>query len=388
MMSVAIMTTTLGGGEPPPSFKKRAFIMHTYEKIKVIAGMVVLFLAIFGIASMHTVPTDGSGPAPIEELFRRDAHLYEPNWILAADKHRLWISDAVHRQHTLYRYDLEADMVDFSVGVGRGPGELSEMGMKWMSTLSSGDKLVFDSGSFRMHRYRRDLSKPTPVRLGSRDGRWLNAHLVADTMLIVSPMSPGSVLQFMRYDPATSQTGAIVREIEHDDRPEWIGLKNFLLKNGHVATHGDALYYSFLFAPYIMKVNATGLQWVAGRELETGFPVNLKNPNEIRMPDASEHAQQTISIAADARRVYVLHNGEKAGFFKSIWATFTNDFSDLDDQLNASSRLRLYSAITGQFLEEWTLPVRARLVTVHPPHLYLTTQIDGQSTLIAYRMTR
>ena len=329
-----------------------------------------------------------STKAPIKELFRRDATLFEPNWIKADANHHLWVSDAAHQTLTLYKYDLQKDAASHALRMGRGPGELSEMGMKWMSNLSSGDKVVFDVGAYRMQRFGPALDRPASVRITSGSSQWLNAHILADTLLVVMPMSPNNVVQAYRFDPLSNQTGELVFQIGTSNRVELAALSNFLLKNGHVATHEDAIYFSFLFAPYILKIGPGGLQWIGGGELGTGFPINKKNPNEIRMPDSSEHPQQTISIAADSDRVYVLHNGEKAGFWKTMWATVTNDFSDIDEQLNATNRLRVYNAKNGVFFEEWTLPIRARLVSVYDGYMYLTTQVNGQPTVVAYQMNR
>lgn len=326
--------------------------------------------------------------APLTEQFRRNSSLFEPNWLLAEANHQLWVSDAVHKTLGLYKYDLKRDEVTSSMRMGRGPGELSEMGMKWMSTLGMGDKVIFDVGSYRIQRFGAELDRPVMIRTASGSSQWLNAHILADTLLVVSPMSLKNVIQTYQFDPKTNQIGAMVYQLDHLDKPELNALSNFLLKNGHISVYGNAIYFSFLFAPYIMKVDPTGLRWIGGYEIGSGFPVNTKNPNEIRMPDASQYAQQTISIAADDKRVYVLHNGEKAGFWQSMWASITNDFSDIDEQLNATNRLRLYNTTNGTFIEEWTLPVKARLVAVHREFMYLTTQIDGQPTIIAYRMNR
>jgi hypothetical protein len=355
--------------------------------------LLVIITTVVALLGMDRMPNSdtlvaGSIKAPLTELFRRDGNLFEPNWIIADAGHKLWVSDAVHQSLTLYKYDLQNDEATKSLRMGRGPGELAEMGMKWMSTLSSGDKVIFDVGSYRMQRYNAELEKPTAVRITSGPSQWLNAHILADTLLVVSPMSPNHVLQIYQFDPKANQTGTLVYQLGNLDKPELKLMSNFLLKNGHVAVHGNSIYYSYLFAPYVLKVDPRGLQWIGGTEIGSGFPVNTKNPNEIRMPDASQHAQQTISIAADADRVYVLHNGEKAGFWKSMWATVTNDFSDIDEQLNASNRLRIYNARNGSFVQEWTLPVRARLVSVHREFMYLTTQVNGQSTVVAYRMNR
>jgi hypothetical protein len=329
-----------------------------------------------------------STKAPLTELFRSDGNLFEPNWIQADVNHTLWVSDAVHQMLTLYRYDVRNDEATHALRMGRGPGELSEVGMKWMSTLSSGDKVIYDAGAYRMQRYGPKLENPRSVRIGSGSSQWLNAHILADTLLVVSPMSMNSVIQVYQFDPEANQSGKLIHQISTSDLPELAALNNFLLKNGHVATNGDDLYFSFLFAPYILKMDPNGLVWIGGGELGSGFPVNTKNPNEIRMPDAGEHPQQTLSIAADAEHVYVLHNGEKVGFWKTMWATVTSDFSDIDEQVNASQRMRVYDAQSGVFIEEWNLPVRSRLVAVHSGHMYLTTQVDGQPTVVAYKMDR
>lgn len=350
--------------------------------------IIVLAITPYLLQQREDIDLTGGVNAPLSELFRRDANIFEPNWIIADVNHRLWVNDAVHQTLTLYRYDLNKDEVEASLRMGRGPGELSEQGMKWMSRSVAGDKFVYDVGAFRMQRFDQNLENPTMIRFKSGSSRLLNAHVLSDTLLIVTPMNAGAVIEAYRFDLDNNESGDVVFRVGVDERPELQPLRNFLLKNGHVAVHGDAMYFSFLFAPYIMKVDATGLRWIGGTELGVGFPANSKNPNEIRMPDASEHPQQTLSIAADEKRVYVLHNGEKAGFWKTMWATVTNDFSDIDEQLNASDRLRVYDTRTGSFLEEWKLPIRARLITVNGGHLYATTQLNGQPSIIAYRINR
>ncbi len=357
-----------------------------------LTGLTLLSAVIAAVAFARTSDLDYTDErsinAPLTEVLRTDVSLFEPSWIQADANHTLWVSDAVHRTLTMYKYDLQEGESTHSLRMGRGPGELSEVGMKWMSTLGSGDKVIYDAGAYRMTRYSSALENPHPVRVPQGSNRWLSAHILADTLLVVSPMVTNSVVQVYRFDPSTNTTGERLFQVGSTDRPELAGLRNFLLKNGHVASHADALYFSFLFAPYIIKLDAKGLQWIGGGELGIGFPVNDKNPNEVRMPDASEHPQQTLSITADADRVYVLHNGEKAGFWQTMWATITNDFGDIDEQLNASTRLRIYNAQNGSFQEEWQLPLRARLVSVYGDFMYVATQIDGQPTIVAYMMSR
>lgn len=355
---------------------------------RLIIALVSAAIALGTIVTSDSNTTPNDANAPLTELFRRDGNVFEPNWISADVNHRVWVSDAVHQTLTLYRYNLSSDDVETSLRMGRGPGELSEQGMKWMSSSSTGDRYVYDVGAFRMQRFGKNLDKPAMVRFKSGSSRLLSAHVVSDTIMVVSPMSGETVFEAYRFDPVTNEAGNVIYRVTVGDRIELQPLRNFLLKNGHVAVYGDAIYFSFLFAPYVMKLDATGLRWIGGGELKTGFPVNSKNPNEIRMPDASENPQQSLSITADDKRVYVLHNGEKAGFWKTMWATVTNDFSDIDEQLNTTDRMRVYDARNGSFLEEWKLPVRARLISVYQGHLYMTTQVSGQSTVIAYKLNR
>jgi hypothetical protein len=326
--------------------------------------------------------------APLTEVFSREAYVFEPSWIHAEAGHRLWISDAVHERFALYRYDLEADQVELSLPVGRGPGELARTGMKWMSLLPDGDRMIYDTGAFRATRYNAELKNPKIMPMPRMNTQAMSAHVLQDGTLLMNPMSTSVLLSAYHYDLKTLQPGTQRYQLPITTHPSFLPLSNFLLKNGHAIQHGNAVYLSFLFAPYILKMSSQGLVWLTGTELGVGFPVDKKNPNGMRMPDAGTHPQQTLSIAADSRRVYVLHNGTSLSLWKSLWASVSNDYSEVDELVNASDRLRVYDARTGAFQMEWKLPVRARLVSVHSGFLYLHTTDGGQSRIIAYRMNR
>jgi len=326
--------------------------------------------------------------APIRELFRRSEHVYEPSWISAEANHKLLISDATHQLHALYMYNLLSDEVEQSIRVGNGPGELAMMGMKWLSRLNDGDHLIYDVGSYRAYRYDSLLHNARSVSMNFRSVNAMSLHVISDSVVYMSPMNQIDFLQTYHYDGLRDLRSGINTRIIADEYQELKPLRNFLLKNGHSIQYGNHIYYSFLFAPYIVKVGANGVVWIGGKEMGTGFPEDKKNSNQIKMPDVSSNPQQTISIAADDKSVYVLHNGNKVGFWKSLIATVTNDFSDIDDLVNATDRLRVYDAATGRFRMEWQLPVRARLISVYGNYLYVVAQNAGTPEVIVYEMTR
>lgn len=340
----------------------------------------VFFICILLLSSFQ------QNKAPITEIFSRDTYLFEPSWIRAEAGHRLWVSDAVHERYALYRYDLEADEVSVSLPLGRGPGELARVGMKWMSMMPGGDIMIYDTGSYRATRYTSELKNPQSIPLPRMNTQAMSAHYLGDGTLLMNPMSTTQVLTAFNYDLVKQQPGPQRYQIPINANTEFSALSNFLLKNGHAHQQAEYVYMSFLFAPYIIKMGPQGMVWLSGKEIGLGFPVDKKNPNAVRMPDAGTHPQQSLSITADSRRVYVLHNGTSLSFWKSLWASVSNDYSEVDDLVNASDRLRIYDARTGAFQTEWKLPVRARLVTVHSGYMYLHTQDGGISRIIAYRM--
>jgi len=354
--------------------------MNTKMKYSLLAHTFVTLMSVVFLASFQGTP------APMTELFSREAFLFEPSWIRAEAGHRLWVSDAVHERYALYRYDLEADQVSVSLPLGRGPGELARVGMKWMSQLPGGDIMIYDTGAYRATRYSSELKNPRTIPLPRMNVQSMSAHFLGEGPLLLNPMSTTQVLSAFSYDVNKLQAGAQRYEIPLQANPFLSPLSNFLLKNGHAHQHGENVYLSFLFAPYILKMGPEGMIWLSGKELGVGFPVDKKNPNTMRMPDAGTHPQQSLSITADSRRVYVLHNGTSLSFWKSLWASVSNDYSEVDDLVSASDRLRIYDARTGAFQTEWKLPVRARLVSVHSGFMYLHTQQGGESRIIAYRM--
>ena len=324
--------------------------------------------------------------APIRELFRRSEFIYEPSWISALPNHKLLIADATHQMHAVYVYDLVHNEVEQSIRTGNGPGELAPNGMKWLSKLTNGDILIYDTGNFRAYRFDSLLKGASGLRMNLRSGNAMNIHLVHDSVLYVNPMNQTDFLQKYHYDGIRDVREGIVTRILVDDHLELKPLRNFLLKNGFSHQYRDHIYYSFLFAPYIVKVGASGVEWIGGSEMGTGFPTEKENPNQIKMPDAGSVPQQTISITADDNSVYVLHNGNKVGFWKTLVATVTSDYSDIDELVNATDRLRIYDAATGRFRTEWTLPVRARLISVYDKYLYVSTQTDGTPEIIVYEI--
>lgn len=354
--------------------------MHNFRQYRVLmhAGF---FMTIILLTTSYQ-----STRAPITEVFSRDAYVFEPSWIRAEAGHRLWISDAVHERYALYRYDLEADKVSVFLPQGRGPGELAPFGMKWMSFLPDAELMIYDTGAYRATRYNAELKNPRSMPIPRMNTQAMSAHFLGDGTLLMNPMSTSTVLSAFHYDLVKQQPGAQRYQIPINTKPEFAPLTNFLLKNGHAHQQGEFVYLSYLFAPYLLKMGPKGMIWLSGTELGVGFPVDKKDPNAMRMPDASTHPQQTLSISADSRRVYVLHNGTSLSFWKSLWASVSNDYSEVDELVNASDRLRIYDAQTGNFQTEWKLPVRARLVSVHSGFLYLHTQDGGHSRIIAYRM--
>ncbi len=325
-------------------------------------------------------------PAPLRELFRRTEFVYEPSWIRAESGHRLLLQDAINVQQKVYRYDLENDAVSVSIRQGNGPGELYPQGMKWVSKFNDGSHFLYDAGGFRAYLYDADMKRPISVVLPPTQSTPLAMLLVNDTLVMSIPRSETDFAHFFHLKNRRDLESLPRQRISNDDHVELRGLKNFLLKNGHALNDGGALYQSFLFSSLIMKIEGVSVVWLGGTELSPAFPMEKNEPGRFRMPDASKHAQQTLSLAVGGGRVYALHSGVTPSFWRMLKSTLTGNFSEIDELIHASDRLRVHDQATGRFLEEWKLPVRARLISVYDRYLYVVAQLDGVPTIIAYQI--
>jgi len=358
--------------------------MHIIKQHQLNTYLKCLVNAITGALLFSSMLLAQTSKPPLKELMRRTTYVYEPTWIQAEAGHRLLITDAVNPTYALYRYDLSKDKIIHSRKVGSGPGELAPMGMKWISRLRNGDIWMYDAGAFKAYRFSADLSNPVIQRLPSGVTRSLSMHIVSDTLLVVVPMNQVEVMQYFRIQTQGNISKIPLKSIRVADYPEFKSLSNFLLKNGHVASIGNHLYFTYLYAPYLLKLDEKGLRWMSGHELGRGFPPQKRSGNEVRMPDAGEYPQQTLSVTGNKRHLFVLHNGETIGFWRTLAASITRDYAEIDQVVNASDRVRLYDAGSGRFIQEWKLPVRARLITVYDRYLYVYAQIEGIPTIITY----
>jgi hypothetical protein len=347
-------------------------------KTNFVRGLTGALLAVSMLQAQIVTPT-------LKEVMRRTSYVYDPTWMQAEDNHRLLITDAVNPSYALYRYDLSKDRILHSRRVGNGPGELAPMGMKWVSRLRNGDLWVYDAGAFKAYRFAPDLSNPVIQRLPSGATRSLSIHLLSDTLLVVVPMNQTEVVRYYTTQAPGKPTLSPLNAIRVSDYPEFKSLSNFLLKNGHAVSSSNQLFFTYLYAPYLLKLDEKGVTWMSGHELGRGFPPQKRSGNEVRMPDAGEHPQQTLSVTANKRYVFVLHNGETIGFWRTLTASITRDYAEIDQVVNASDRIRIYDAGTGRFLQEWKLPLRARLISVYDRYLYVYAQIEGIPTIITYQ---
>ncbi len=208
------------------SLSNYLFDMIIKTKFSLYTHAFISLMSLISLASFQGIP------APITELFSRDAFVFEPTWIRAEAGHRLWVSDAVHERYALYRYDLEADQVSVSLPLGRGPGELARVGMKWMSQLPEGDIMIYDTGAYRATRYTAELKNPRTLPLPRMNVQSMSAHLLGERTLLLNPMSTTQVLSAFSYDVDTKQSGAQRYEISLQVDPALSPLSNFLLKNG------------------------------------------------------------------------------------------------------------------------------------------------------------
>lgn len=352
-------------------------------KISLIRGLTtVLFVASF-LQAQVVSPS-------LKEVMRRTTHVYDPTWMQAEENHRLLMTDAVNPSYALYRYDLSKDQILHARRVGNGPGEFAPMGMKWVSRLRNGDLWVYDAGAFKAYRFSSDLSNPVIQRLPSGATRSLSIHLLSDTLLVVVPMNQTEVVRYYAIQAQAKSTSSArasnpLYAIRVSDYAEFKSLSNFLLKNGHAVSISNQLYFTYLYAPYLLKLDEKGVTWMSGHELRRGFPPQKRSGNEVRMPDAGEYPQQTLSVTGNKRYVFVLHNGETIGFWRTLTASITRDYAEIDQVVNASDRIRIYDAGTGRFLQEWKLPLRARLISVYDRYLYVYAQIEGVPTIITYQ---
>lgn len=324
--------------------------------------------------------------APVVEIFRRDSHLYDPVWIIAEDQHRLIIQDASNDRRKIYRYDLQTDAVISEIPVGNGPGELAARGMKWLSRYGEDHYFLYDTGSFRAYVYGSDLQIARTVSVEATMVNPLSMFMMNDSLLFSIPQHQDVFGAYYSISASTGIKMPPLSRISNQTYDGWGALRNVLLKNGHVLAVDGAVYHSFLFSSRLVKFGNDGVIWQSGTELAPDFPVLGNAPEIHEMPDVSKHAQQTLSLAVAGDRVYSLYSGKKPGTLLSLKTAVTGDFKEVDELVNSSDRLRIYNTDSGEFIEEWQLPVRARQISAFGKYLYVSAEVHGSPTIIAYEV--
>lgn len=307
---------------------------------------------------------------------------------------RLLVLDNRASDRILARLRLEdGSPVGRTVRSGPGPGRVSGRGME-LSLFSDGGVLLWDGGNRRANVYSADLRFQGQVE-GLENFSANHVALVNDSTLAVGLSVSASdlfKLYRLRRGPGSIRIAeeplATIKTTEHPVLSRGPLDENFMLREGSGRRVGNELYFGYAFGSLVVGATETGLQWATTEPVNHVLPsydfreqstAGEKTRTTYTAPSVDEHPLGILDLAGDASHLYALYSGQ------NVDQTTNNRAAEVEATRH-SNRLFVFDRVTGRFVKEMHLPIRARRIEVTSRHtVLLATEERDAPTFKVYQ---
>jgi|AntRauTorckE6833_2_1112554.scaffolds.fasta_scaffold08936_3 hypothetical protein len=315
-------------------------------------------------------------------------NIYSPYGIFVLDENRLITVELTSKSGVLNILDLNTGEILNSQRAGRGPGELSQRGKKFITKTEHGNIWVWDNGRKRAFIYDENLNYMTDII--SDDKSVTDAIYLNDSTVVVRKLFRSSVIACLNRleNRRISSESFHCFKSGYNNNLSSIS-DNPLLNQGSMMNFGGVIYLGFDFTSTILTIDNEGDIDTLSTPYYIPFPKSQKtNGNIFEAPDHSKYPMTTIDIGSNLEFVFVLYSGSKfeSNLIKQFTGFITGKLAHELEKSENTYQLYIFDKKSGTFLKKILLHNMAKSINVLENHLYALSYVDKNYVINKYRL--
>jgi len=324
----------------------------------------------------------------LEKIYSHSDNIYSPSTFFVVGEDTILTVELQNKEAVLSLIDLKNDRVISSQRAGRGPGELSTQGAKYISQIGRDSLLVWDEGLYRGMIYDKSLNYIGGLK--SNDSAISTVVVLNDSVAITKEIFSNKTvakLQALRKTQLTNHTYKFIATNDFKDIEKIES--NPLLNQGPLIASGGKVYLGFYFSTKILVFSSDFTTDTLATPVHLPLPT-VPYKNGYAAPDQAKWPKATLSISADKNYIYTLFSGKifDDGIFKQLSNLITRKAINSIENSDNSNTVHLYDIKTNRFIRTIELPVQAKRIFVHNNNLYTLSYEDDMYHIIKYKLDR
>lgn len=254
----------------------------------------------------------------LKEVYSYHENIYTPSAFYVLGEDTILTVELDNREAVLSLHDIKNKQVITTRYGGRGPGELSQNGLKYISKMGTDSIWVWDVGQRKGMIFDDRLNYLADVV--AEDHGVGSALILNDTTVLAKKAFDGNnVVALYPFKENRIGDNPLLR-INSGDFKSLIPItENPLLNQGPMFADRDAAYMGFYFGSTVLAISTEGKVDTLSTPYNLPFPV-VGNAEGYAAPDHGKSLEATLDISTDDDHIYILFSGKKfeAGPFRQL----------------------------------------------------------------------
>ncbi|MFA5667912.1 MAG: hypothetical protein WC967_01615 [Balneolaceae bacterium] len=322
----------------------------------------------------------------LDNVYSYTENIYSPSTFFVVGEDTILTVELQNKEAVLSLIDLKNDRVISSHPAGRGPGELSTQGSKYISQIGRDSLLVWDEGLYRGMIYDKSLNYISGLK--SENNAVAAVVALNNSVAVTKEMFNNKTVAKFQALNETRLTNQTYKQISTTDFQDLEKIEsNPLLNQGPLIASGGKVYLGFYFSTKVFVLSPDYTVDTLATPVHLPLPT-VPYKNGYAAPDQAKWPKATLSISTDQNYIYMLFSGKKFDdkIFNQISNLLMGKVADSIENANNSNTVHVYDKKTNEYIRTIELPVQAKSIFVFNNHLYALSYKDAMYHIIKYKM--
>ncbi|MCW9706175.1 hypothetical protein [Fodinibius salsisoli] len=343
--------------------------------------MRIILLLIIGLSTIQ------SGICQeLEEVYSYHENIYTPSAFYVLGEDTILTVELGNGDAVLSLHDIKNKKVIATRRSGRGPGELSQNGLKYISKMGTDSIWVWDVGQRKGIIFDNKLNYVADV---VAEDQAISAALILTDTTVVAKKAFNDESVAALYPLRNNRIGSKVMSRIRINNFESLRpiAENPLLNQGPMFADRDAVYMGFYFGSMVPMLSTEGKADTLSVPYDLPFP-EVEYEKGYAAPDHGKYPEATLDISTDDQHIYILFSGKKfdAGPFRQLANAMTGKLAEEIEKSDNTKEILVIDKNSKNFIKSLNLPVMSKRISVHNNSLYTLSYRDKRYSIIKYRL--
>ncbi|GAA5521051.1 hypothetical protein LQ318_04855 [Aliifodinibius salicampi] len=343
-------------------------------------------MRLFGIFLFVGITIKSGICQELKEVYSYHENIYTPSAFYVLGEDTILTVELGNRDAVLSLHDIKNKQVIATRRGGRGPGELSQNGLKYISKMGKDSIWVWDEGQQKGMIFDDKLNYLTDVV--AKDHGIGTALIVNDTTVIAKKAFDGDNVVALYPLEGNRIGGKALFSINSGDFKSLLPItENPLLNQGPMFADRDAAYMGFYFGSTVLALSAEGKVDTISTPYNLPFPI-VDYDKGYMAPDHGKSPEATLDISTDDDHIYILFSGKKfdVGPFRQLVNGITGKLAEEIEKSDNTREVLVIDKKSKKYIGSLDLPVMSKRIFVHGNSLYTLSYGDKRYSIIKYKM--